>query len=126
MGGGGGAGRGRQLEFCSPEPSGSKGAISLAFIVVVVVVIVNNVQTSPLKPLGQSNAKFYVEPSREGVTKCHINVPGHLIKMADIPIYDKKTFKNLLLQNEKSYDLETWHVASVSQVLQVYIMMILR
>ena len=29
-----------------------------------------------------------------------------------------KTLKNLLFQNHKSYDLETWHVASRTQVLQ--------
>ena len=29
-----------------------------------------------------------------------------------------KTFKNLLLQNRKSYDLETWHAASGTQALQ--------
>ena len=29
-----------------------------------------------------------------------------------------KTFKNLLLQNQKSYDLETWHVALRTQALQ--------
>ena len=29
-----------------------------------------------------------------------------------------KTFKNLRLQNQKSYDLETWHVALGTQTLQ--------
>ena len=29
-----------------------------------------------------------------------------------------KSFKNLHLQNQKSYDLETWHVASGIQALQ--------
>ena len=29
-----------------------------------------------------------------------------------------KTFKNLLLQNQKSYDLETWHVAFGTQAQQ--------
>ena len=29
-----------------------------------------------------------------------------------------KTFKNLLLQNQNSYDLETWHVALGTQALQ--------
>ena len=29
-----------------------------------------------------------------------------------------KTFKNLLLQNWKSYDLETWHAASGTRALQ--------
>ena len=32
--------------------------------------------------------------------------------------YMIKTFKNLLLQNQKSYDLETWHVALGTQALQ--------
>ena len=39
-----------------------------------------------------------------------------MTKMAAMPIY--KTFKNLLLQNQKSYDLETWHVALGTQALQ--------
>ena len=30
----------------------------------------------------------------------------------------QKNFKNLPLQNRKSYDLETWHAASGTQVLQ--------
>ena len=32
-----------------------------------------------------------------------------------------KTFKNLLLQNRKSYDLETWHAASGTQALQPWV-----
>ena len=63
------------------------------------------------------NAKFYVEPPWEGVTKIYINGPGHMTKMAARPIYGK-TLKNLLLKNQKSYDLETWHVASGAQALQ--------
>ena len=51
-------------------------------------------------------AKFYVEPSWEGGTKVYINGPGHMAKMATKPIYGKKTFKNLILQNQMSYDLE--------------------
>ena len=39
----------------------------------------------------------------------YINNSGQVTKMAAMPIY-VKTFKNLL-QNRKSYDLETWHVA---------------
>ena len=37
-----------------------------------------------------------------------------------MPIYGK-TFKNLLVQNQKSYDLETWHVALGTQALQLNI-----
>ena len=61
-------------------------------------------------------AKFYVEPPWEGGTKVCINGPGHMTKMAAMPIYDKN-LKNLLLQNQKSYDLETWHVASRTQAV---------
>ena len=32
--------------------------------------------------------------------------------------YMVKTFKNLLLQNQKSYDLETWHLALGTQALR--------
>ena len=35
--------------------------------------------------------------------------------------YMVKIFKNFLLQNQKSYDLETWHVALRTQALQSYI-----
>ena len=63
------------------------------------------------------NAKFYMEPPWEGGTKVYINGPGHMTTMAAIPIYGKY-LKNLLLQNQKSYDLDTWHVASGTQVLQ--------
>ena len=53
----------------------------------------------------------------EGETKIYINGAGHMTKIAAMPIYDKN-LKNLLLQNQKSYDLETWLVASVTQALQ--------
>ena len=49
--------------------------------------------------------------------KVFINGQGHMTKMAAMPIYGK-TFKILLLSNQKSYDLETWHVASGTQPLQ--------
>ena len=62
-------------------------------------------------------AKFYVEPPWEGGTNVCTNDPGHMTKMAAMPIYGKN-LKNLLLQNQKSYDLEIWHVASGTQALQ--------
>ena len=65
-------------------------------------------------------AKFYVEPPWEGGTKVCINGLGHMTKMAATPIYGKN-LKNLLLQNQKSYDLETWHVASGTQAFKVCI-----
>ena len=56
-------------------------------------------------------AKFYVEPPWEGGTKVCINGPGHMTKMAAMPIYGK-TLKNLLLQNRRADFHETWYVAS--------------
>ena len=62
-------------------------------------------------------AKFYVEPPWEGGKKVFINGLGHMTKMAAMPIYGKNR-KNLL-QNQKSYDLETWHVSLGTQALQI-------
>ena len=62
-------------------------------------------------------AKLYVEHSWQRGKKVYINGSGHMTKMAAMPIYGKN-LKNLLLQNQKSYDLETWHVATVTQALQ--------
>ena len=42
---------------------------------------------------------------------------GHMTKMLPCP-YLAKTFKNLLHQNPKSYDLETLHAALETQALQ--------
>ena len=39
-------------------------------------------------------AKFYVEPPWEGVTKVYINRPGHMTKMAAMPIYGKNLKKS--------------------------------
>ena len=58
-----------------------------------------------------------MDPPWEGGKKDYINCLGHMTKIAAMPIYGKK-LKNLLLQNQKSYDLTTWQVASGTQVLQ--------
>ena len=68
--------------------------------------IFSSVTTWPIK------AKFYVEPPWKGGTKVYINSPGHMTKMAAMPIYGKKPFKNLLLQNRRADFHETWYVAS--------------
>ena len=41
---------------------------------------------------------------------------GHMTNMAVMPIYGKN-LKNLLLQNQWTDDLETWHVALSMKVL---------
>ena len=59
-------------------------------------------------------AKFYVEPPWEGGTKVCKNGPGHMTKMAAMPIYGKN-LKNLL-QNRRADFHETWYVASGTPV----------
>ena len=53
----------------------------------------------------------------EGGKKVYINGQGHMTKMAAMVI-NTKTFKNLLLQNQKANDFETWCEASVTEALQ--------
>ena len=45
------------------------------------------------------------------LVKIYAKYFGHMTKMAATPIYGKKPFKNLLLQNKKADDLGTWYVA---------------
>ena len=49
--------------------------------------------------------------------KVYINGKGHMTKMAAMALM-AKTFKNLLLQNQKAYDFEIWHEASGNGALQ--------
>ena len=53
----------------------------------------------------------------EGGKIVYINGQGHMTKMAAMAI-NRKTFKNLLLQNQKANDFETWCEASVTGALQ--------
>ena len=105
--------------FSSPEPSGSQGELIVYPYSGVrcrrrrqqCLNIFSSETALPIK------AKFYVEPPWEGGTKVCINGPGHMTRWPPCP-YMVKTFKNLLLQNQKSYDLENWHVAFGTQALQ--------
>ena len=45
-------------------------------------------------------AKFYVEPPWEGGTKVYINGPGHMTKMAAMPIYGKNLKKSSFPESE--------------------------
>ena len=77
--------------FSSPEPLGSQGEL--------IVYPCSGVRpSSSVRPSTISNifssetawpikAKFYVEPPWEGGTKVCINGPGHVTKMAAMPIY---------------------------------------
>ena len=65
---------------------------------------------------GPIEDKFHMEPPWVGGTKVCSNGPGHMTKMAAMPIYGKN-LKKLLLRNQKAYDLETWYVALGARVL---------
>ena len=51
----------------------------------------------------------------DGGTKVCSNGPGHITKVAAMPIYG--TLKNLLLWNQKADDLETSYASSGARVL---------
>ena len=54
-------------------------------------------------------------PWDSGMKVCP-NGPGHMTRMAAMPIYDIN-LKNLLLRNQKTDDLESWYAALGAQVL---------
>ena len=62
-------------------------------------------------------AKFHNAASLGWRNKSLLNGPGHMTKMAAMPISGKILKKNLLLQNPKADDLETWYAALGARVL---------
>ena len=83
--------------FSSPEPLCSQGELivypssrrPLASVVHPPFSKIFSSETAwPIK------AKFYVEPPWEGGTKVCINGPGHMTKMAAMPIYGKSLKKS--------------------------------
>ena len=77
--------------FSSPEPKDTHGSGVRPTVGVRRPITFSNVFSSetawPIK------AKFYVEPPWEGGTKVCINGPGHMTKMATMPIYGKNLKK---------------------------------
>ena len=78
--------------FSSPEQLGSQGEL---------IVYPSSRRPSVRPPFSkifsETNwpiiAKFYVKPPWEGGTKVYINGPGHMTKMAAMPIYGKNPSK---------------------------------
>ena len=70
----------------------------------------------PLETARPFEAKFHVDPPRDGGMKVCSNGPGHMTKMAAMPIYGK-TLKTLLLWNQKTDELESCYVALGARVL---------
>ena len=90
---------------------------ALASVVVVVVVVHHFKTSSPLNPRLANQSQILCGVFLGRGKEVNINGPGQMTKMAAMPIYGTN-LKYLLLKNQKSYDLETWHVASESQLLQ--------
>ena len=82
--------------FSSPEPSGSQGELIVYPYSGVCCrrrrrqqcLNISSETALPIK------AKFYLEPPWEGGTKVYINGPGHMTKMATMPIYGKNLYKS--------------------------------
>ena len=80
------------LHFSSHEPSGSRGELIVYPYSGVRCPrrrrqqCLNIFSSETALPI---EAKFYVEPPWEEGTKVYINGPGHMTKMAAMPIYDK-------------------------------------
>ena len=81
--------------FSSPEPSGSQGEL----IVYPCSVVRPSVRHPPFSKIFSSEiawpikAKFYMKHLWEGGTNVYINNPGHMTKMAAMPIYGKNPSK---------------------------------
>ena len=90
--------------FSSPEPSGSQGEL----IVYPCSVVRPSVRPSVVRPSVRRppfskiffsetawpmKAKFYMNHLWEGGTNVYINNPGHMTKMAAMPIYGKNPSK---------------------------------
>ena len=60
-----------------------------------------------------------MEPPCDRVMKVRTNGLFHMTKMAAMSIYCK-TFKDILLWNQKADDLETWYASLVTRVIPNY------
>ena len=88
--------------FSSPEPSGSQGELIVYPCSVVRPSSVRRpsvVRRPPFSKIFSSEtawpikAKFYMKHLWEGGTNVYINNPGHMTKMAAMPIYGKNPSK---------------------------------
>ena len=65
---------------------------------------------------GPIEAKFHIGASLGWGNKILLNGAGHMTKMAAMPIYGINLKQNLLLQNPKVDELETWYVTLGARV----------
>ena len=111
--------------FSSPEPSGSQGELIVYPCSVVrpsSVVRRPSVRRPQFSKIFFSEtawpikAKFYMKHLWEGGTNVYINNPGHMTKMAAMPIYGKNPSK-IFFSGTTDFN-QTWHEASMTQALQ--------
>ena len=78
------------------------------------IIVVPSIYSSLVfsQTVGPIELKFHVKTPYDKLAKIYTKHFGHMTKIAAIPIYGKKNFKNLLLQNQEVDDLGTWYVAS--------------
>ena len=75
---------------------------------------VSNVFSS--ETTGPNDAKFHMVLLWDGGTKVYSNGPGHMPKMATMPIYSENLKKSSSME-QKADDLEIWYAASGALVL---------
>ena len=84
-------------------------ALSAKVTHIVVPSIYSNIVFS--QTIGPIELKSHVKTPYDKLAKICTKYFGHMTKMAATPIFGKNLLKNLLLQNQKASDLETWYVA---------------
>ena len=99
------------MPFSSPEPKAHWYAYRIGRPLSSVVRTLST--SSPQKPI---KVKFHMAPPWDGGMKVCSNGPGHMTKMAAMPIYGKNLNKSSSLE-PKGDDLETWYAASDARVL---------
>ena len=99
------------MPFSSPEPKAHWYAYRIGRPLSSVV---RTLSTSP--PQKPIKFKFHMEPPWDGRMKVCSNGPGHMTKMATVPIYGKNLNKSSSLE-PKGDDLETWYAVSDARVL---------
>ena len=104
-----------RMSYCSHSPAGIHRPSVRLPVRSSVCPSVHTFEQLLLWNFWANSFKRYVEPSvKEGLKIC-TNGRGPLIKMANI--YVVRILKNLLLQNRKSFEAESWYTESGTQGL---------
>ena len=86
----------------------------------VCVYVVNIFKVFSSETTGPIEAKFHMKPPWEGETKICSHGPGHMTKVAAMPIYGKKTLKILFSGTKRPMTLKLGMQHWVHEYYQVY------